>query len=81
MIEKFQIEIYEKPSGYDIKLVSTKLVHGIQIPNGTIDIGEFGKAKKEKIEAFVSVLTAAFWHLGLDLTNTNEFLKDDTNGS
>lgn len=68
MIEKFQIEIYEKPSGYDINLVSTKLVHGVQLPNGTINIGEFEQIQKDKIEAFVSVLTAAFWHLGLDLT-------------
>jgi len=73
MREKFQIEIYEKPSGYDIKLVSTKLINGIQIPNGTIDIGEFEKVQRDKIETFVSVLTAAFWHLGLDLTNNNEF--------
>jgi len=81
MKEKFQIEICERPSFCNINLVSTRNVEGVEIPNGIIHIGKFEHDCKPKIETFVSVLAAAFWHLGLDFTHSREVVKGNGNGS
>lgn len=84
MVNRFSVQVWDRPSSFDLKIVSSTMLDGIQepLPNGIIEIGKFEKSEdlEYRIGMFVACMRVAFSHLGIrmeDLRGSVKFEEHD----